>query len=129
MFLMAGCAPERLTEYVEGVVTLDGKPLADIRVMFEPKSSGSRNSGVGSYGVTDQQGHFVLRMSNSDVKGAVPGLHTVMLSDKRAELDDDAGPISVPLASRIPEKYLRSPLTYEVRLGEGKKAQFNLTSD
>jgi hypothetical protein len=129
VLLEAGCAPRRLSERVDGVVTLDGIPLAEIRVLLEPKSVGNRDSGTGSYGLTDQNGRFVLRMCDNDDLGANLGLHSVILSDRRTEVDADAGDIGKTPKSRIPVKYLDSPLTFEVKSGGPNSARFELTSD
>ncbi|MGE0759345.1 MAG: hypothetical protein AB7O38_20165 [Pirellulaceae bacterium] len=125
-----GCAPGRLTEIVEGYVTLDGEPLADVRVIFEPKSQGTRHSNVGSYGVTDAQGRFRLCMSDDDSPGAVVGLHSVIFSDRRVEVDADAG-VDQRRAprSRIPEKYAHQGVTWDVKLGETNEPRFQLTTE
>jgi len=124
-----GCAPGRLSEPVDGFVTLDGVPLADIRVLLEPKSSGVWDSGMGSYGITDEQGYFVMRMSDTDTLGAIIGLHSVILADSRTEVEADAGDIGKTPKSRIPKKYLDSPLTFEVKPGNSNLAKFQLTSE
>jgi hypothetical protein len=129
MLACTACSPGRLTEPVEGFVTLDGQPLADIRVTLEPKSTGLRDSGVGSYGLTDDGGHFVMRLADSDANGVIIGLHTVILSDKRLEIPDDAGYAGKMKKSRIPEKYSRAPLILDVRLGKTSEVRFDLTSE
>jgi len=58
---------------VEGVVTLDGAPLADATVVFQPEQ------GRASRGRTDQQGHYEL-VYLRDVRGAVVGRHTVAIT-------------------------------------------------
>jgi hypothetical protein len=125
----AGCSPGRLTEQVEGYVTLDGKPLADIRVSLQPKSQGIRHSGIGSYGLTDEKGYFRLKLSDNDSPGAVVGLHSVILSDRLAETEADAGfDLRKSRRSRIPDKYTHMPLTLEVKMGE-KEVQFRLSTE
>ena len=58
---------------VEGVVTLDGKPLADAIVQFDPGTV------RGSTGMTDTTGHYELTYIR-DTKGAAIGKHTVRIS-------------------------------------------------
>jgi hypothetical protein len=127
--VLAGCESIRLTELVEGYVKLDGQPLAEIRVSLEPKSTGGRDSGVGSYGITDEQGRFVMRLSDSGALGAEVGLHSVILSDKRIEVQDDAGWAGKMRKSRVPEKYSQSPLTFDVRMGKRNEMCFDLTTE
>lgn len=126
--LCCGCSPGRLTERVEGIVTLDGKPLADIRVLFQPQEAEHRECGIGSYGLTDDQGHFVLRMSDNDALGAVVGLHSVTLSDKRTEDESDAGGLGKIAHSRIPITSSATPLTFRVKAGQPNVRRFDLSS-
>ena len=58
---------------VEGVVTLEGKPIANARVVFEPLT------GRESLGVTNEDGHYEL-IYIRDIKGAVVGPHTVRIT-------------------------------------------------
>ena len=128
--VMAGCDSGPPIEYVTGVVTLDGKPLPDIRVLFQPQNQDPELAGTGSYGLTDNDGKFVLKLSDSDRDGAVVGMHTVILSDKLTEgpEESDAGDIGKGPRSRIPYKYNASPPTYEVKRGEENQAKIELTS-
>lgn len=128
--MLLGCSSGALMERVEGIVTLDGQPLPDIRVNFQPQSRETAQPGIGSYGVTDSQGRFVLRRADTDGQGAVVGTHTVSLSDKQVEnaSDADAGDTSAVPKSRIPPKYAETPLTFEVKAGEKNEARFELTS-
>ena len=129
LVVLSGCGSGQLTEKVEGIVTLDGVPLPEIRVKLEPKSSGHWESGTGSYGLTDEQGRFAMRMSDTGQFGAIIGLHSVIFSDKRIEVEADAGNTSRFPKSRIPEKYSNMPLTLDVKLGQKNVAKFELTSE
>ena len=42
---MAGCGGGVPTAKVEGVVTLDGKPLSEIRVLFQPDNKSAESTG------------------------------------------------------------------------------------
>lgn len=53
----AGCGSAVSTEYVEGVVTLDGSPVADATVMFTPVDAGQ---GAPATGITDANGVYRL---------------------------------------------------------------------
>ncbi len=128
--LGAGCSGGGSTEHVEGVVSLDGKPLADVRVTFQPQGS-AKEAGIGSSGVTDATGRFILRRVDNGRDGAVPGTHSVTLSDKLAESapdDADAGIASQAPNSRIPARYANTRFTFPVKVGEKNEAKFELKS-
>lgn len=73
--LCLGCGdsgPDR--GYVEGTVTMDGEPLPDAVVTFQPEDTGRP-----SYGRTDENGEYELQYT-SDKKGALVGSHRVSIS-------------------------------------------------
>lgn len=124
-----GCGSGGSTARVEGTITLDDKPLADIRVLFQPENKSAETAAMGSYGLTNAQGKYSLKLSDSNAPGAAIGRHTVTLADKLAEdaQDSDAGFSKGP-KSRIPVKYLKTPLTFEVKPGATNDGSFQLTS-
>lgn len=62
---------------VSGTVTIDGKPTADVVVIFSPVSNDTTSIvGPFSSGVTDEQGKFTLKSKRGHL-GAVIGSHTV----------------------------------------------------
>lgn len=128
----AGCTTGPETAPVAGVVTLDDKPLADIRVTFQPQARGQdAEAGVGSTGVTGADGRFVLRRIDNDREGAVVASHLVTFSDMRAEevtKDVDAGPDPKPIPQRLPAKYATESLPFDVKSGEQNEAKFELKS-
>ena len=63
---------------VSGVVTLNGKPLAGVKVVFQPQT------GHASMGITDQNGRYEL-IYIRDVKGAMLGKHRVEISKQSEE--------------------------------------------
>ena len=69
---MAGCAREDGPELgtVTGRVTMDGKPLSRVRVVY------SLGHSRPSAGITDSDGRYELRYTVSRM-GALPGPHTV----------------------------------------------------
>jgi hypothetical protein len=96
---------------VYGVVTLDGKPLADAEVVFT--CEGGRHSTAR----TDAKGRYELQYL-PDVPGAVLGRHTVRIS----RFDPDT------LIDSVPPKYnSHSELTAEVTKGSNE-INFRLTS-
>jgi len=76
---------------VSGVVTLDGEPIANILVHFQPTSETpvDREFSPSSHGVTDAKGRYELEWV--DGRGAVIGEHIVTLVHRdrlMTELDD-----------------------------------------
>lgn len=95
--LVAGCdsRPGQATP-VEGVVTLDGTPLAKVVVQFMPEQAGM----PGSTAVTDDDGRFVLRTAD-DRAGAIVGKHRVVVQGERA--DERSGSKGSPRV--VPARY------------------------
>lgn len=72
---VAGCGPSRPGLLpAEGIVTLDGKPLADAAVVFQPAAGGRPASGV-----TDANGRFKVGTFKPR-DGALPGRHVVTVA-------------------------------------------------
>ena len=89
---------------VTGTVTLDGVPLANARIVFQPESQYRA-----SYGVTDSQGSYEL-IYLRDVAGAVIGRHKVLI-DRLAEREGEA-------ANPLPDEYnSRTKLKANIRSG------------
>jgi hypothetical protein len=78
--LLAGCGGVPPMGTVSGVVTLDGKPLADVEVQFLPDpEQGTRGATACCY--TDEQGRFTLRTERHHKDGALVGTHRVVFVD------------------------------------------------
>lgn len=90
---LTGCGKSgpKLAE-VEGTVTLDGKPLADVMLEFQPLGG----KGSPSVGYTDKNGRFRLRFSRQKW-GALPGEHLVRIDfDHEPGSDQPAPPFKFP---------------------------------
>ena len=127
--ILVGCSSGVKTAQVSGTVTLDGKPLANAHVVFQPVATGAKvNVGAGSYGITDSSGSFTLRLVTTDQPGAVVGTHRVEIN-LRNETDDDRDPKLRPTPKVLPSKYNReSALQFNVEPGGSTAANFELTS-
>jgi hypothetical protein len=113
--LLAGCGGEMKVAPVSGVVTLDGRPLDRASVVFKPEAGGRP-----SFGVTDEQGRFILAYSMNE-DGAEVGPATVMISTK---LQAEGAAENAPRAAeRVPVKYAKKPLRVTV---EAKKNEVEL---
>jgi hypothetical protein len=85
-----------LAEDVTGRVTLNGRPVQEAIVVFEPQN------GRPSTGVTDAEGNFSLNFSPTD-KGAIPGQHTVRISKMDGEAGDELIPVKYNASSALTE--------------------------
>ena len=61
---------------VSGIVTIDGKPMANRMVVFVPKAGGQTSTAT-----TNSEGKYELL--GASTKGALIGLHTVSISSVR----------------------------------------------
>jgi len=118
---------------VSGVVKLDGKPLANAAVNFQPKSTpGNANPGPGSQARTDDQGRFTLKVVGSDRDGAIVGKHRVEISAyaKKADADSDRPGANAVAKNKVPPQYNdKTTLEFEVPAAGTTEANFDLKSD
>ena len=121
---------------VEGVVTLDNEPLANVIVSFVPQSQEEKQAPL-STAKTDAQGRFKLQYKHngsSEQPGAVVGMHEVLVTEqlperKRKSDDPEATEVELP-ARRIPSHYGfpgKTPLKIEVT-ADKHDYPLNLTS-
>ena len=105
LLVAVGCSQGPSTAPVSGKVTREGKPFANASVGFQP--TGSANPGSGSYGRTDADGHYDLKLVLTDAPGAVVGPHKVSVTPAgkpRDPKDDSAigNTKSVPFQFVVP---------------------------
>ena len=120
---LSGCSsggPE--IAYVEGRVTMDGKPLNDATVVFVPENG--RPSGA----TTDDDGRFVLNFAQGR-KGALPGTCTVRILTMRDAGQDENGQSVPGRPETVPARYNSdSELTFDVQPKTKNVANFDLES-
>jgi len=129
--MLAGCSgPDYEVVPISGRVTLDGDPLEDVEVTFQPMAvkAANPNPGPGSYGLTDADGHYSLRTVEPAEDGAVVAKHVVYLSIKYASegLGDE---IVFSRETVLPRCCRDGTMKYEVLPGGTDHADFALTSD
>ena len=96
--LLAGCGSGNDRAAVRGKVTLNGRPLADAIVQFQPVAP----NGSPSAAKTDAQGRYEL-MSTFSTPGAIPDEHLVTIRSAATYYDEeDCG---AEQRERIPAKY------------------------
>ncbi len=92
-----GCGGRSDLATVQGVVTLDGQPLPDAQVWFDPQEGGRTSTAA-----TDSSGRFELTYA-AGVKGAMIGEHNVRISTYVPGGDEPGDPPEVP--EKVPAKY------------------------
>ncbi|WP_437221985.1 hypothetical protein SH661x_002576 [Planctomicrobium sp. SH661] len=108
---------------VKGIVLLDGKPLPNASLLFQP----SGEFASPSYGVTGKDGRFELSF-NRYKKGAMPGEHEVSLSTAGLVVATDGK--ETYQDESLPARYHRdSKLTYVVKANEHNFFEIKLTSE
>jgi hypothetical protein len=133
--LMAGCGAGPKFVPVSGRVTMNGKPLANAHVQFQPIGN---DPGPGSYGATDADGRFKLKISSQQKQGdgAVVGKHLVrigtILKGEGVKGNSETGSADdAPLGGKenIPLRYNQdSQVTFAVPPNGTTEANFDLTS-
>ncbi len=108
---------------VEGVVTLDGEPLTDADIRFQPPK------GRSSVGKTDSNGHYTLQYT-PDREGAEIATHIVVITTAHDPSGGEGDQPFVPGQKELlPAKYhSKTELTSEVKSGTNT-ANFDLTSN
>lgn len=108
---------------VSGRVTLDGEPLGDALVSFQPIGSASnKEPGPGSYGRTDKDGKYTLQVVEPSQPGAVVGKHSVLISTATSEGGDGDRAVG----ERVPRRYRDGKLQFDVASGGSTEANFDL---
>ncbi len=134
IFMIVGCGGETANPLASasGVVTLDGKPIEGVSILLIPKEGTS--SGRISYGLTDAEGRFELRVS-PDQSGAIIGSHWVQL-EKLTQQDGSpippgSSPEEVAAMNQLPQAYSdagSTPISAEIPESGTSNLAFDLSS-
>lgn len=130
-FALSGCSSgEYKLVPVSGTVTLDGKPVAGARVIFEPQRSNAQalTAGPGSDGKTNEEGRYSLATTADARPGAIAGTHAVVITTFQAKLDRTRDSSTVVRDEEIPLRYRDGSLTYDVPAEGSSTADFALQS-
>ena len=127
LLLLAGCGGSKYpTAPVSGTVRMNGKPLPDAALTFQPGGGG-----MASVGVTDKDGRYTLEFYDSGQSGAVVATHRVLIrTHRRSNTEDTSSDVSNPnLRDPIPQRYNdNTELTMEVPAEGTESADFDLKS-
>lgn len=115
------------THYVEGLVTLDGKPLVDAVVSFVPKTSGM---GEDAAGRSNAKGIYkVSSLRGLPEKGAMEGDYAITVSKSEKvdlavpKMTLDGEPITFEMKNILPSDYkdpAKTPLSAKVVKGKNR---------
>jgi 5-hydroxyisourate hydrolase-like protein (transthyretin family) len=81
VLIAAGCS--KPSGEVEGTVTLDGQPAANIVVTFIPDYDAGAKDGLPATAVTDENGRYKLRSTSDAQQGVFVGKHVVVCETPR----------------------------------------------
>ncbi len=134
LFTVVGCGSSdiQVAKRVSGVVTLNGKPLANASVTFVPAAtSDNQNAGPTAQGLTNVQGKYELAVDPSTT-GAVVGqcrvYITTLIGQPGADDRDAGGPVA-KMQELIPARYnMNTQLTFNVPAEGTESANFELKS-
>jgi len=119
VLLLGGCnRSEFKLGDVQGIVTMDGKPISGASILFQPEGA----VGTVSVSSTDPQGHYRMVFSRKE-KGAIVGNHSVTINLWPSESDPNRVMVRIP--ARYNEK---TELKVEVKPGDNV-IDFPLTSE
>jgi hypothetical protein len=116
---------------VSGQITLDGQPLAEAVVVFQPMRNprdpdAAAHSGMGSVGRTDAAGRYRLRLVEPDREGALVGRHSVTITTAATSPAGDDS--ALPEGERVPREWRDGSQRFEVPPQGTSTADFELTS-
>lgn len=126
LFISIGCGNEMKVAPVSGTLTLDGEPVEQASVVFEPEEGGRP-----SFGVTNAQGRYTLAYSRT-LNGAEVGDCVVKIT-KLSELDENGNKpkektSNAPAPGEIPKRYLKEPIKVTV-LPRSNQIDIDLTTE
>lgn len=119
--MMVGCGTKEVP--IEGLVTLNDKPLAGVQILFDQPESSEGNSFSGR---TDETGHYALKSISDELNTPVAGTYRVSLTT--AVPDRDATETDPVPKERIPKKYRDGSLTFDLPEDGSLEANFDLKS-
>jgi hypothetical protein len=125
--LATGCGNSKVVP-VSGKVTLEGKPLANAAVVFQPiRTEDNAYPGEGSIAKTDENGEFTLELQlTKGTKGAYVGKHRVEITCSVGGAAIDPNSDKPVAAKDRPVKIVDEKQEFEVPKGGTKEANFEV---
>ncbi|MDO5554664.1 MAG: hypothetical protein Q4G68_12975 [Planctomycetia bacterium] len=128
LFVSSGCKDANIVK-VSGKITVEGKPVGNLHVSFQPVAVQGENAlGPSAWGVTDEQGNFELKAVNIDKKitGATVGANRVKITARGPEKKPDEVVYTGTWKSPLPGGVPSIETTFEVPRGGTSEANFDL---
>ncbi len=116
---------------VSGLVTIDGHPVTEAKVMFAPIAKGEKNeAGKPAFGLLGADGRFVLT-TYEDADGAIVGEHWVTIIPIETEVKGWPTPKEAKTSSTKVPKFnrLTVPRTVRVVAGEDNHIDIKLKAE
>jgi len=122
--ILAGCGPSGpAIGQVSGTITLDGQPVEEAMVFFEPVTGGRSSTAM-----TDADGKYVLNYVGTE-KGALVGEHVVKVTKVRPAIYDDSGKVTTPGVPELFPISANTESTLKATVNKGKNTiDFPITS-
>jgi hypothetical protein len=127
---LGGCGGNEKLAPVSGVVKFNGKPVADIEVIFQPVTESVTTPGPAAFGVTGPDGRYTAKVVGEDKSGATIGKNQVLFAGRApAEDFSEDGKKRGKPAVAIPARYsTESKIMFDVPAKGTNNADFELTS-
>jgi hypothetical protein len=125
---VVGCGPNVEYAEVQGIVTLEGRPLPGVKVAFYPDDEGKEQLPYAT-GVTDAAGVYTLTAVTNQ-PGAMVGKHRVVINWPPPERSDDRNKPRPRPGPPIPIRYTvadQTRLIVEVKAGPRQTIDLPLT--
>jgi len=108
---LSGCGRKSNVVPVAGRVTLDGQPLANVAINFAPQTGGL-DGAYASYGKTDADGRYALKLVDNGQRGAMVGKNRVTLNESGLGGESDGA--APRLQFKLPPTARDGTLSFEV---------------
>lgn len=129
LWSLASCGGDGTLAPVSGVVKLNGKPVADVEVLFQPATGDSAKSpGPSAFGVTGPDGRYTVKVIGEAKSGATVGKNHVLFSGRvpAEDFSEDGKKRGKPAVS-IPARYSNeAKMEFDVPRGGTNNADFEL---
>jgi hypothetical protein len=118
---LIGCGRQANVVPVGGRVMVDGQPLANVAVNFAPLTGGL-DGAYASYGKTDTDGRYTLKLVDNGRRGAMVGKSRVTLNESGPGGESDGA--APRLQFKLPTTARDGTLLFEVPRGGTDAANF-----
>ena len=119
--LWIGCGRKANVVPVSGRVLVDGQPLANVAVNFGPLTGGM-DEAYASYGKTDEQERYTLKLVDGGQPGGMVGANRVTLNESSPGAESDGAAVRVQF--KLPPTARDGTLRFEVPAGGTDAADF-----